>query len=160
MIKGRYLGAWAVGAALTLAVVGCGDDTGLGKRYPVTGTVTYKGEPVAKGQINFAPAKPEAGLREANGFIEDGKYSMTTATPGDGVLPGEYNVTVFAKEVDDSKVKETVTQKGGGGRQADIAAANKKGKSLIPPKYQLADTSGLKVTVSTQALTKDFDLTD
>ena len=35
-------------------IQGCsGDDSGLDRRYKVSGKVTYKGEPVAKGTIAF-----------------------------------------------------------------------------------------------------------
>src|SRR5262245_1230631 len=104
--------ATAVGLGL---IVGCGDDTGLDKRYPVSGTVKYKGEPVAKGQISFI-AVDKVKQRDANGFIQDGHYSLTTATPGDGALPGEYMVTIFSKEVaNPSVVTDTIKKYGGGG---------------------------------------------
>ena len=107
------------------AVLGCGDDTGLGQRYPVSGTVTYNGKPVEKGQISFI-ATDKNKQRDANGFIQDGSYTLTTATPGDGALPGEYGVTVTSIEVDDSKVIETVTKYGGGGRQQRSARPPRK----------------------------------
>jgi hypothetical protein len=150
----------AVGATLGLAVVlGCGDDTGLGKRYPVSGSVTYKGEPVKAGRITFIPASKE-NQREASGTIQDGSYKLTTASPDDGALPGEYKVTVVSQQVDDTKVVETITKYGGGGRQQDIAKAQAKAKNLIPAKYQLADTSDLKATVAEHSNTLDFNLTD
>ena len=37
----------------------CGSDDGLGKRYPVSGTVTYKDQPVPKGSISFVPDDPK-----------------------------------------------------------------------------------------------------
>ena len=64
---------------------GCGDDGGLAERYSVSGRVTYKGEPVKKGAINFVPGKPEG--HPAAGTIEDGYYSLTTLNPGDGAIP-------------------------------------------------------------------------
>src|SRR5262245_21062985 len=88
------------GFALVL-VIGCGDDTGLAKRFAVSGTVKYKGELVEKGRIDFIPTKPAEG-RAASGEIDNGSYSLTTATSGDGALPGSYNVTVTSVEVDTS----------------------------------------------------------
>lgn len=163
MFTGRQLRAWTVlvvsgiGLATT---AGCGDDTGLGTRYSVSGTVTYNGTPLEKGQITFEPVKSEGSSRAANGVIEKGSYSLTTATPGDGALPGEYKVKIVAKEVDDSKVRETIAQKGGGGRQLEIAKATKAAKNLIPAKYQLTETSQLTATVKEQSNTFDFDLKD
>jgi hypothetical protein len=147
-----------VGLGLCL-VVGCGDDTGLEKRYRVSGTVSYNGKPVEKGQISFIPDDIKK-QREATGFIENGQFTLTTSAPGDGALPGEYKVTVVSKEVDDSKVTETVKKYGGGGRQSEIAKANAAGKMLVPGKYALADTSDLKATVKPEANSFTFELKD
>ena len=161
-LRTRFIAASA-GAALTafglVLIAGCGDDTGLKKRYPVFGKVTYHDQPVENGQISFIPADPDK-QRPANGFIEDGHYTLTTATPGDGALPGEYSVTIKAVQVDDSKLKETVAKYGGGGRQEDIRKATRKAKNLVPPKYQLAEKSGLKATVRETSNPIDFPLAD
>jgi len=162
MITLRRLQTWVflsvAGVGLS-SLPGCGDDTGLDKRYPVSGTVKYKGQPVEKGQINFV-AVDKVKQRDAGGLIQGGSYSLTTSMPGDGALPGEYNVTIISKDIDDSKVIETINKQGGGGRQADVAKAAVKAKNLVPGKYQLVDTSGLKGTVKAEPNTIDFDLTD
>jgi hypothetical protein len=148
----------AVGLCL---LPGCGDDSGLGKRYPVYGTITYKDNPVQAGRISFIPADSKnADQRAAAGEITDGKYSLTTATDGDGALPGDYFVTIVSKLVDDSKVKDTIQKYGGGGRQQDVAKAAANAKNLVPGKYQLAETSKLKVTVKEQSNKFDFPLED
>jgi len=140
-----------------LLALGCGDDTGLSRRYPVSGTVKYKGEPVAKGQITFAPTSADG--RAANGDIVDGSYSLTTATPGDGALPGSYNVTVVSVEADTTKLKE-VAKGGQFHHDKDFGKAVASAKKLVPSKYSLADTSGLKAEVKAQSNKFDFDLTD
>ena len=89
--------AACAGALALLIVLGCSDDSGLAKRYPVSGTVKYKDQPVAQGRIDFVPAKGGEG-RAASGDIADGSYSLTTATNGDGAIPGSYKVTIVAKE--------------------------------------------------------------
>src|SRR5438105_15117329 len=92
------LSALFVGLTLFSA---CSDD-GFGRqRYSVQGTVTYKGENLAKGQISFVPDAP--GGQAASGRIENGYYSLSTLTPGDGALPGKYKVTVVAKDFDPEK---------------------------------------------------------
>jgi hypothetical protein len=154
----RRAGVTATAAGLCL-ILGCGDDTGLAKRYSVSGTVTYHDAPLEKGQITFIPTD-RTKQREAAGTIEGGRYTLTTATAGDGALPGEYGVTITSLEVDSSKVVETVTTKGGGGRQHEIGQATAKGKSLIPAKYRLAETGQLKATVEERSNTINFKLTD
>ena len=155
-VRRRSVAALLAGMAV-ITVFGCGDDTGIGKRYPVSGTVKFKGEPVPKGRIDFKPVDPTKG-RPATGEIRDGSYSLTTLTPDDGALPGQYKVTVTSKEVDTSQVTKTVMEKGGGGRQYEIAKAAAAAKNLVPAKYSLADTSGLTATVEERSNTIDFDL--
>lgn len=49
-----------VWAALSLALMGAGCGTGGPKTYPVSGTVTWNGNPVAEGDILFvSPDEPE-----------------------------------------------------------------------------------------------------
>src|SRR5277367_4314566 len=65
--------ALLLGPAL-LYVAGCSDD-GVGKRYPVSGTVKYKGEPVAKARISLYP---KGDGRGASGDVTDGTFSSLT----------------------------------------------------------------------------------
>lgn len=153
---GTVSALFAVASAVVI-VVGCGDDTGLGKRYPVSGKITFKGEPLEKGRIDFIPNDLQNG-RPATGTIEDGVFRLTTLTPNDGALPGDYKVTVSALSVDNTAVEKTIMEQGGGGRQHEIAMATQKGKSLVPAKYSLADTSGLTATVGERSNSFTFDL--
>src|SRR4051794_4127534 len=96
--------ALLVGPAL-LSPLGCSDE-GLGKRYSVSGTVKYKGEPVSKARISFVPKSGGSSTHGAYGQVTDGSFSsLTTLTDGDGALPGEYFVTVDTREIDEEKVK-------------------------------------------------------
>jgi len=145
---------------LTLSVFivsGCGSD-GLPKRYKVSGKVTYKGAPVAKGTVSFYPVKSSGENPGGFGNIVDGYYTLTTFKDGDGALPGEYEVSIDSREVD---LKEAEKRAGGGAmRQDDVAKANAKAKLLIPRKYVETATSGLKATVKTSSNTFDFELQD
>jgi hypothetical protein len=148
-------------AGLTL-VAGCSDD-GFGRqRYSVQGTVTYKGENLARGQITFVPEAQ--GGQAASGPIEDGYYSLSTLTPGDGALPGKYKVTVVARDSDLEKVRFAVQKKGmppgAALPQPLIAKANKEAKSMIPTRYNLPTTTDLTADVEPRSNTKDFELQD
>jgi hypothetical protein len=150
------LAAALAGMALVLAW-GCGGDEGYGRRYPVSGTVIFKGAPVETGQINFAPTTKEG--RAANGDIENGKYKLTTVNPGDGALPGSYRVSIVSKFVDQDVLSKTSRKEGGTARPQDIMLAGTKyAKNMIPAKYQLVDTSGLTATVKEGPNAIDFDL--
>ncbi|WZO99120.1 hypothetical protein EP7_000714 [Isosphaeraceae bacterium EP7] len=143
-------------AATLISLPGCGDD-GFGKRYPVSGKITYKGEAVSKGNINFLPLDNTTG-RAAQSEITDGSYSLTTASPNDGALPGKYKVTIISVEADYSKVMANA--KGGAGRQEDVYKANKSAKKLVPSKYSIFQTTPLEETVKEESNTINFDLTD
>src|SRR5215203_2395650 len=86
-----------------LSLTACGDGTGFDKRYPVKGTVNYKGVPVEKGSITFKPT--DANGHAATGVVANGRYYLTTAVDGDGALPGSYQVSISARDVDLSKAE-------------------------------------------------------
>jgi hypothetical protein len=144
-------------ASLLLLISGCGDGSGLPPRFSVKGTVTYNGQPVEKGTIEFRPVDL-ASAQAATGEIQNGSYYLTTANDGDGALPGDYQVVIKATEVDLSKAAANV--QGGSFRQDDVAKANKNAKKLIPTKYSLPETSGLTFKVEQKSNTADFTLTD
>lgn len=151
--------AFALAAAGLVTVFGCSDNSGLGKRYAVSGTVSYNGKPVEKGTITFKPATDSESARAASGDIKDGKYSLTTAEPGDGALPGSYKVTVVAKDMDTAEL--TAAAKGGQHHHdAAFAKAVKTAKALVPAKYQIPDTSGLTAEVKESSNSIPFDLKD
>jgi len=160
--------ALLMGPAL-LIVLGCSGDDGLGKRYPVSGTVKYKGEPVAKARISFTPTKSDG--HGAHGDVENGAFKLSTMGTDDGALPGEYKVTVDDREVDAAKLKadakEAATKKGMDGFSGGAmipqdlqAKALKASKSRLPGKYQIAETSDKKVTVEAKSNTFEIELTD
>jgi hypothetical protein len=151
-----------------LCYAGCGADDGLGRRYAVTGKVTYKGAPVAKARISLVPIGTDSTARGAHGEVDNGTFSLTTMSPGDGALPGEYKVTVDAREVDEAKLREEsekAFQKHGMGKMAMMppefqAKFAKEAKSSIPAKYQSVEGSDLKVTVKEETNNFELELKD
>ena len=153
--------AIALSVSAMLVVLGCGgDDSGLGRRYKVTGKVTYKGAAVPQGTVNFIPTKPAPPEgRAASGEIKDGYYSLSTTGDGDGALPGEYNVAIVAVEIDmTSAVAKGPLPKIHEGDAAYLKAV-KNAKKLVPDKYGVSETSGLKAT-GRRGETIDFPLKD
>ena len=128
---------------LSLAVgsSGCGGP-GIDKPplAPVTGAVTFKGQPLAKGEIFFNPAEG----RPARGAIENGQIvNVYTFVPGDGAPVGDLQVAVFATELDSSDPSGMAV------------------KSLIPEKYNDAAKSGLTAKVEAGKENKlDLTLTE
>jgi hypothetical protein len=157
-LRTRAPGAVTALTAAVLLLAGCTDTTGLAKRYPVSGQVTYNGAPLAKGNINFIPTGSAEANRAATGPIDNGYYTLTTATANDGAFPGTYTVTVTSTEVDLTEVKANM--KGGSGHQDDVARATRNAKSLIPAKYGFPDQSGLTAEVKPGSNSFNFALKD
>jgi hypothetical protein len=155
----------ALTATAFVAFIGCsGDD--LGKRYPVKGTVTYNGQSLSKGSVTFLP--DDSAGRGATGEIKNGSYSMMTQTPGDGVFPGSYSVTVSDPTVDFSAAEEETKKKleklnlapSAIPDQVSVAKAYTSAKQGVPAKYGQIATSGLKFTVKPESNTFNIELKD
>jgi hypothetical protein len=165
MIHRRRIAGQLLALALATSapiLAGCGSD-GLGKRYSVSGQVSYKGTPVEKGEINFVPEDGANG-RAAFGVIEGGSYSLTTLSDNDGAFAGKYKVTIRSKTVDYSAAEEAVKKKGMSFSvampQEYAAKANREAKSNVPSKYSIPSTSTLTAEVKEQSNQINFDLTD
>ena len=102
----------------------------VGERYAVSGIVTYRGQPLQEGTIEFHPAG--AGGRRASGTIRDGRFTLTTVDPDDGVLPGIYKITIVSR--------------GQGAK--------------LPARYSNPDTTSLRCQVNASRNTFDFEIAD
>lgn len=89
---------------------GCGSSSGtLAPLIPVKGKVTYKGQPVTKGVIQF---EPDGYGRPARGHLQaDGTFELSTLKPGDGVVAGEHRISIV--ELDKSLAKDRAFKKYG-----------------------------------------------
>lgn len=133
-------------------LAGCGDDD-LGRRYPVSGHVTRKGQPVDKGTVNFMPVDL-ATSRAASGEIQsDGSYTLTTQDPGDGALAGDYRVVINLAEV--GELERTP-----GGMPILNEPKKVRVKNLVPPKYSDPSQTVLKFKVEPHSNSYDIDLSE
>ena len=158
----RCLAALAVPVLVVLASCG-GTDDGLGKRYPVSGTVKYNGNPLEKGEISFVTEDMSKNFG-ATGIITNGSYTLSMGGNGDGAQVGKYKVTISSKEdysekaqADFQKVTGSTSPKVLGPFVGKAAAA---AKSLIPIGYGDPRTTTLKAEVEAKSNTKNFDLSD
>jgi hypothetical protein len=86
----RRISAWPwLAAGLLMVLAGC-QESGP-RRYAVSGTVRFEGQPVATGEIRFSPASGAG--RPDSALIADGKYSFR-------VTDGEKAVMIFATSTD------------------------------------------------------------
>ena len=114
-----------------LLLCGCGSKGP--NLVPVREEITWDGGPWPKpGTLSIVPAEADAGVprRPASAdFDTEGKFAVTTFTPGDGLLPGKYRIGVNCWEV-------------------PMTMANPApGKNAAPLKYRSPETSGLELTV-------------
>lgn len=151
-------------ASCALGVIGLGLHSGCGSSYPkcivVGGKVTYHGKAVGAGSVCFVPVGKEGAkglLRPASGDLQaDGSYVMKTFQPSDGVLPGQYAVSIVAVDYHGAPQRNRDMESGTG--KPDFRLP-----STIPTKYASPQTSRLKATIPADAsgsLRFDFDLID
>jgi hypothetical protein len=130
----RNAAEWIVLSVL-LAGSGWGCAAGAGATpslIPVKGQVTYKGQPLTKGEIKF---EPDGGYgRRAKGELRsDGTFVLTTDKEGDGVVAGHHQVFIT----------------GTGSHPA---------KEVVPKKYTLRASSTLTADVDATHTEFHFDL--
>jgi hypothetical protein len=148
--------SWSFGfvvLSLVAAISGCG--SGHPQTVPVSGVVTYQGQPVAGAQVSFLA---EGAARAGYGTTDDaGKFQLSTYGANDGAVLGSHTVTIV-------KPTETVTGAGmspddpDAGYAAAMAQAAQGGsavKGVLPDKYANPNTSGLTADV-TQAGPNEF----
>lgn len=118
---------------------GCGR-SGI-ERVTVSGTVTYKGQPVQYGQVRFRPCGDTKGP-SAGAFIVDGKY---VAEGNGGVPVGAHRVEITARRRDP--------------RHAD--GDNDRGTvttQYLPDKYNRTSTLSITIPSGSKPVVQNFDL--
>lgn len=122
------------------------------KTEGVTGVITYNGEPLANATVKFIPTD-STGSQSYGKTNEKGEYKLQTllGAADAGTTPGEYKVTV-----DCITTVETGNMIEENGEEKPETVA----ESLIPAKYNNAETSGLTATVAPGDNTINFDLSD
>lgn len=130
---------------LTLgSILGCGgggSDKWVAARetvYPVSGIVTYKGEPVDGANVLFHSATKNL---TAHAITDaDGEYQMTTYEDDDGAVLGEHAVSV-RKTVKEPVPSRLDDDSGSGSGETSRL------QDLLPKVYASPGTTTLKVTV-------------
>ena len=128
---------FAAVAILTVPLaVGCGGTRS--DQIPVTGKVSFDGQPVEQGTITFMPV---SGVGQTTGAeIVAGSYS-TTVSPGEQAVQITANKTVVKENPTEEEVQRGLTEST---------------EQYLPAKFNRQ--SELRVTVSADATTHNFDL--
>lgn len=124
---------------------GCWDSNELGL-VPVSGTVTFDGGPApTEGRVSFSPkeAAPGKPMRTGRGvFSTDGLFTVTSFQPGDGLIPGTYEVKVTCLS---GQITESMNQ-------AQIEKLSHVPRGFQPPP--------LVIEVGSDAVKYDLNVTD
>lgn len=147
-----------LGCAVLLSGCGSKQPPPPAKVYPVSGKVTYKGEPLVGADLTFFN---EESNRSAFGRTNDrGEYKLTTFSPNDGAVPGKHLVTIVKIEPP-PQVKEAPVDSPEYVPPAAGQSTTPPPKSVFPEKYGDRTTSGLVAIVNESAdNVVNFDLTD
>jgi len=106
----------------------------------ITGTVTYRGNPVKMATIHFLPTV--AGGLSASGTIADGVIKdVFTRVQGDGIKAGKYRVTIVA--YDEEYLKSVAKRDYNGADPEEVNRAFANLEQTIPPRYHNSRASGL-----------------
>ncbi len=155
----RFSATWLSGLLVTLIVAGCAGPAGdpnRPKTVPVSGTVTYNGDPVEGATVTFmtdsAEGKGAVGRTDASGH-----FTLMTFEPGDGAVPGNYKVTVTKTKTEGTLSEEEANKYLERGENPPAPAVT----DLLPEKYKSPETSGLTAEVTEGGENNfTFELTD
>ncbi len=144
------LGVLAGLLLVALVVSGCG--AGRPKTVKVTGTVTYRGQPLegARVMFNCAGGRPASATTDASG-----RFKLETFGSEDGAVLGDHTVTV-------SKYVAIPGSAAPGAGQDDMRSPGAPPvRQAVPARYTTPGTSPLKASVTAQGPNDfTFDLTD
>lgn len=109
-----------------MMVAGCGGGNSYDgpKRVPVTGTITFKGEPVSGGMLSLIPENSDLGA--SGGEIIDGQVNIPEEK---GPSLGTYRVAVYWHKPTGERKKDPDT-----GEEVDVV------KQVIPQEFNDATT--------------------
>ncbi|PHX63987.1 MAG: hypothetical protein CK551_03185 [Planctomycetaceae bacterium] len=109
-------------------ISGCSSEK---QRLPIQGEITFKGQPVTEGSIQFHPLVPTEGYLEG-AMIEAGRYKILAQK---GLLPGKYQVLVSAPDYKGKKPDPS-----------SAPGAVYQSKELFPEIYNTKSTLNIEVT--------------
>lgn len=144
---------WVIACVAVLSAPGCGS---AGRGVAVSGKVTFEGEPIQDGSIQFIP-QPGTDGPSAGATIADGAYSIQAQS---GPVPGTYQVQIQGYK----NVRQRTAKEMGPGLMGmdpkDVPGLEAQWvkQSIIPKRFNAA--SELTATVPEQgSVTLDYALT-
>ena len=143
---------------------GCGEEEPVReKTVPVSGTVKYKGNPVAGADVTLVPETPLGQAATKKGAFartdESGAFTLMTFQAGDGAVPGKYKVTV--KKYEQAASAEVSDEDPNYVPPEEMPNKPSAPKSLVPEKYGDPNKTPLNVEIKDgENPPLELDLTD
>ena len=135
---------------LLIAAAGCGN-ADAPQLYPVSGTVTVNGSPLANATVTFQPDKGPIAFGATN---LEGEYTLRTGG-AEGVVAGPAKVSVTIPEPSTEPTEAEVERYM---KTGEMPASATPRASPIPEKYTKTETSGLAFTVTDDPEQNTFDI--
>ena len=123
---------WVSALLIPTLLVGCGSSV-----VSVPGEVVLDGRPVEKATVMLLP-RSKGGLPARGTSDANGQFTLVTEKVGEGVMPGEYDVTVTRVEVSGLPTGPSRPVTGGSVVRT---------KWIVPEKYSNPKTAGISVEV-------------
>jgi hypothetical protein len=114
-----------------IVTVGCGKSEP--KRYKVSGTVKWKGNPIPNGSITFLP-EDTTGAAMGGAQIKDGQYEILATN---GLTAGKYKVSISYPDPKGSPPPA---------KEGELPGESRLVKDLLPEKYNGATVLRAEVT--------------
>ncbi len=147
---------------LLLVVTGCSSND-WPATAPVSGTVTFRGEPVPNADLGFQSAgAPRYGYGTTDAA---GHYTLTTFEPADGGIIGDHVVVIVPGKPseslpDISSLDMNDPKNDAAYRKALETNSHPAQNPAVPARYGSPDTTPLKATVKPGDNVIDFDLSE
>lgn len=141
---GRWIAIGAMAAVLVNSGSGCGKGANRDQLFPVTGRITYKGEPLAIGTVILIAdlTKGNDTKHEPRGPIDNqGNFEVNTAGQP-GAPPGWYKIRVVARKSPNANSSNPYAVM----------------PSLLPKKYDNPNTSELAFEVTESPTDGAYDI--
>lgn len=132
----------------TLWLAGCSSEPTNPNLVPVTGTVTFNGQPLAGASVTFIGVGATPGEGATGITDEAGKYELSHFRAGKGAMPGDYKVMICKRVMSDGSPIPAGT----------LSIAELATRETVPPRYSDYTGTQLKATVHASNPPIDFQV--
>jgi hypothetical protein len=144
--------AGAIAMAVLALVCGCGPGGG---RVPVRGTVKLQGAPLGGAVVRFHAEPGVAGNGGIGVTDEAGRFALRTPQADDGILPGDYRITVSCRALKPEAERRVAEMKAAGVPPAITEADT---VEIVPAGYTVPDRTPLRQSVGPHGNEVEVDL--